>query len=86
MEFLFRVQNQARGTMSEQSKLVTRQGLYEAVWAKPISTLVAKKWNTNYAQIVKACALMDVPRPGSGHWQVHRAPAPDNSGAPDRQL
>lgn len=54
--------------MSEQSKLVSRQELYEAVWAKPISTL-AKEWNTNYAQIAAACDLMNIPRPGSGHWQ-----------------
>jgi hypothetical protein len=54
--------------MSEQSKLVTRQELYEAVWAKPI-TVLTKEWNTNYTQIAEACALMDVPRPASGHWQ-----------------
>jgi hypothetical protein len=55
--------------MSEQSKLVSRQELYEAVWVKPISTL-AKEWNTNYAQIAGACSLMNIPRPGSGHWQT----------------
>src|SRR5690349_4521678 len=55
--------------MREQNKLVTRQELYEAVWARPI-TVLTKEWNTNYAQIIEACALMDIPRPGSGHWQI----------------
>src|SRR5882724_7781147 len=50
--------------MNEQTKLVTRQELYEAVWAKPITTLT-KDWNTNYAQIVEACALMEE-RGGNG--------------------
>jgi hypothetical protein len=55
--------------MSEQIKSVSRQELYEAVWCKPI-TVLTKEWNTNYSQIAEACALMDVPRPSSGHWQV----------------
>src|SRR5882672_1473033 len=55
--------------MNEQGKLITRQEIYEAVWTKPIKTLV-QEWNTSPAQVVRACEEMKVPRPAPGHWQM----------------
>lgn len=47
---------------------ITREELYAAVWSKPLNRLT-EELNTTYPEIVKACDVMNVPRPPSGHWQ-----------------
>ena len=47
---------------------ITREELYAAVWSKPLNRLTVEL-NTTYPEIVKACDIMNVPRPPNGHWQ-----------------
>jgi hypothetical protein len=54
--------------MSLQEKKITREELYEALWQTPMSKL-ATNWGVPIHAIVKAAAVMNVPRPESGHWQ-----------------
>jgi hypothetical protein len=55
--------------MSTQSKTITREELYQALWQTPMSKLAAT-WGVPIAGIVKACVELKVPRPASGHWQL----------------
>lgn len=55
--------------MSNEGKEINREQLYAEVWQTPMSKL-AVTWNVPIAGIVKACEQMNVPRPGSGHWQL----------------
>lgn len=57
--------------MSEVQKEITREQLYEEVWRTPLTTL-AKDWGIPISGIVQACVDMNVPRPGTGHWQLLR--------------
>lgn len=46
---------------------VTREMLYEQVWAKPIRT-VAAEYGISDVGLAKACDRLNVPRPAVGHW------------------
>jgi hypothetical protein len=46
---------------------VTRETLYELVWAKPIRTVAAEIGISNVG-LAKACDRLNVPRPAVGHW------------------
>lgn len=47
---------------------LTRERLFDAVWATPLTRL-AVEFNTTSAALVSACEALDVPRPTAGHWQ-----------------
>jgi hypothetical protein len=55
--------------MSDESKerQVTRESLYDQVWAKPLRILAAE-YGVSHAAVVRLCELLNVPRPAVGHW------------------
>lgn len=55
--------------MSEHSKTITREELYEEVWRMPVSAL-ASVWMVSASSITKACGEMNVPLPASNYWQL----------------
>lgn len=55
--------------MSTEGREINREQLYAEIWRTPMSKLAAN-WDVPIAGIVKACQQMNVPRPGSGHWQL----------------
>ena len=46
---------------------LTRQQLYEMVWAEPV-TRVAAKVGLSDRGLAKLCARYDIPVPGRGYW------------------
>jgi len=46
---------------------LSRQDLYEQVWATPISSL-AKQFGITYSELVKVCKERQIPRPENGYW------------------
>lgn len=53
--------------MSDESIVLTREQLYEAVWKGTIKSIAAEL-GTSAAELVRACDELDVPRPAAGHW------------------
>ncbi len=53
--------------MDEGVARLTREDLYELVWAKPMTKL-AVELGVPAPKVVEACELLDVRRPGSGYW------------------
>lgn len=47
--------------------LISREQLYEEVWAEPI-TRVAERYGVSDVAVAKWCRKLDVPRPGRGYW------------------
>ena len=47
---------------------LTRKGLYDLVWAEPLSRL-AKKYKISDNVLRKICKRMNIPIPTMGHWQ-----------------
>jgi hypothetical protein len=47
---------------------VTREKLYEEVWAEPMTT-VAKRYDVSSSFLARVCEQLNVPRPGRGYWQ-----------------
>src|ERR1700677_67397 len=54
--------------MSEQSKRISRQELYEKIWIAPLKK-VAEELETTYAELARVCDELNVPKPTHGHWQ-----------------
>lgn len=58
---------------------VTREKLYEEVWAEPMMS-IAKRYGTFSTVLAKACDRLNVPRPPNGYWAKvragHRIPRP----------
>ncbi|HEX3799692.1 MAG TPA: hypothetical protein VH413_13425 [Verrucomicrobiae bacterium] len=54
--------------MSEQSKRISRQELYEKIWIAPLKK-VAEELETTYAELARLCDQLNVPKPAHGHWQ-----------------
>lgn len=55
---------------------VSREDLYEQVWAKPMSRL-ADTYNVSGSYLARVCEALNVPRPPTGYWQkkaVGKAP------------
>lgn len=48
--------------------IVTREKLYEEVWAEPMTT-VAKRYEVSSNYLARVCEQLDVPRPTRGYWQ-----------------
>jgi hypothetical protein len=53
--------------MSDESIVLTREQLYEAVWKGTLKSIAAEH-GTSAAELVRACDELDVPRPAAGHW------------------
>lgn len=56
---------------SMEKNQLTRQELYDLVWAEPLSQL-AKKYNISDNGLRKICLRMKIPLPLYGHWQKIR--------------
>ncbi len=54
--------------MNETITTVTREELYQQVWAAPAVQL-AKKYGISSTALAKICKKLNVPRPGRGHWR-----------------
>lgn len=46
---------------------LSRETLYELVWAEPVARL-AKRWGVSDVAVAKWCRKLNVPRPGRGYW------------------
>src|SRR5580658_3804871 len=46
---------------------VSRERLYEEVWAEPMTT-VAKRYDVSSNFLARVCERLNVPRPSRGHW------------------
>jgi len=53
--------------MSEQSKTISREELYQQLWKVPISRL-AVTLGFSYVELLKICADLRIPRPTGGYW------------------
>jgi len=53
--------------MTDSSRSLSREYLYELVWAKP-ATHIARELAIKPAAVLKACKLLNIPRPTTGHW------------------
>lgn len=69
----------------EQSVKITREQLYKEIWEISVAG-VAKKYDTNYNDLLKVCKEADVPVPPSGYWMkleygkpVEQIPLPESS-------
>jgi hypothetical protein len=51
--------------MANKSILITREALYEQVWAEPISKIAAR-FNLSDRGLAKLCARYDIPVPPRG--------------------
>lgn len=51
----------------EKTKKLSREQLYDEIWEISVSG-VAKKYNVNYAELLKLCKETDIPIPPSGYW------------------
>lgn len=49
-------------------RIVTREELYDAVWAEPMTKL-GQRFGVSDVAIKKICVKLKVPRPPPGHWQ-----------------
>jgi hypothetical protein len=54
--------------MSEQSKRISRQELYEKIWIAPLKK-VAEELETTYTELARVCDELNIPKPAHGHWQ-----------------
>jgi len=56
---------------------VSRQALFEEVWAEPMLK-VAARYGVSSSFLGRVCERLNVPRPGRGYWaqlEVGKAPA-----------
>ena len=53
--------------MARETNRLTRQELFDQVWAEPMSTL-SKRYDLSDVGLAKICKRMGVPRPGRGYW------------------
>lgn len=64
--------------MADSNTPLRRQDLFALVWEKP-ATHIAKEFGVKVATVLKACSILDVPRPTTGHWskvEFGKAPKP----------
>ena len=62
--------------MIDPNGILTRDQLFELVWTKPIAQ-VAKESGIKSAAVLKACKVLGVPRPTTGHWvKIEHGQAP----------
>jgi AcrR family transcriptional regulator len=60
---------------------LTREGLYDLVWAAPLSTLAAQ-WGISRNGLAKICDRLMIPYPGRGYWNARKAERPPLPPAP----
>lgn len=60
---------------------LTREALYDEVWATPLSTLAAR-WGISRNGLAKICDRVMVPYPGRGYWNAQKAARPPLPPAP----
>jgi hypothetical protein len=58
---------EAEHAAHNQNEPVSRERLYEEVWAEPM-TAVAKKYGVSGSFLARVCTLLNVPRPPRGYW------------------
>lgn len=58
--------------MNAKSIRLTREELYEKVWARPVWSL-AKEWGISDVGLAKICKRNNIPRPGLGYWAKRQA-------------
>jgi len=70
------------GVMAGETIRLTREELYEKVWAHPL-TLLAKEFGLSDVGLAKACKRLHIPLPGRGYWakqkpgqEISRPPLP----------
>ena len=61
--------------MSREPIRITREELHRLVWSKTLGKIREELAKT-YAELVKACTAMNVPRPVSGEWERIRLGQP----------
>jgi hypothetical protein len=54
-------------TMSDSPRKISRQELYEKIWATPIVKL-GKELGYSYLEMVQLCEKLNIPRPDGGYW------------------
>jgi len=52
---------------SQVDSTVTREALYELVWAEPMLK-VAARFGVSSSYMSRVCTLLNVPRPARGYW------------------
>ena len=55
---------------NEKTSPVSREQLYEEVWAEPM-TKVALKYGVSSSFMARVCTRLNVPRPERGYWAKH---------------
>lgn len=55
-------------TPNTKASEISREDLYEMVWATPISHL-AEKFKVSGSYLARVCGALNVPRPPTGYWQ-----------------
>jgi len=53
--------------VSDERSPISRERLYQEVWAEPIITL-SKKYGVSGSYLARICTLLNVPRPSRGYW------------------
>jgi hypothetical protein len=53
--------------MSDSPQKISRQELYEKIWATPIVKL-GKELGYSYLEMVQLCEKLNIPRPDGGYW------------------
>ncbi len=65
--------------------MITREKLYELVWAAPM-TKVAEKFDVSGSYLARVCAVLRVPRPERGYWaKLAVGKAPKQPALPESQ-
>lgn len=54
-------------SMTDPTRSLSREELYALVWAKPVPQ-IARELEITTLLVIKACKLLNVPRPSTGYW------------------
>jgi hypothetical protein len=72
-----------RGGLALLAMAVTREELYEEVWAEPM-TMVAARYGVSSSFMARVCDRLNVPQPHRGYWaQLKVGQAPPNAVLPN---
>src|ERR1700674_2461060 len=58
-----------RNSSSDSRNPVSREKLFQEVWAEPMTT-VALKYNVSSSFLARVCTSLNVPRPPRGYWAM----------------
>lgn len=62
------LRNMAPKAPNQETIEISREDLYEQVWATPINHL-AEKFRVSGSYLARVCEVLNVPRPPAGYWQ-----------------